>query len=244
MGHQMQLDFGETKVTTPDKSKKKIYGLGSVLSNSRHKYAEWSDRPLTTGSLVSMLTNCFEFYGGIPREIVIDQDKLMVVSENYGDIIFTHQFEQFRRKTGFTIRICRGGDPQMKGRIEAVVKYMKYCFAANRTFTDLGSWNQLCLDWLHRTAIASDTAQKKVPVEVFALEKQYLRPVPSLWKLPTTSVTEWSGKTIRNVQEQSVFVPINTYKPGLEVRIKEKDNRLIICALESDAAGRAPFEFR
>ena len=237
MGHQMQLDFGETKVTTPDKSKKKIYGLGSVLSNSRHKYAEWSDRPLTTGSLVSMLTNCFEFYGGIPREIVIDQDKLMVVSENYGDIIFTHQFEQFRRKTGFTIRLCRGGDPQSKGRIEAVVKYMKYGFAANRTFTDLGSWNQLCLDWLHRTANSKrHGTTKKVPAEVFALEKQYLRPVPSLWKLPTTSVTRMVRKDNTVMYKSNRYsVPINTYKPGLEVRIKEKDNRLIICALESDA---------
>ena len=97
------------------KSKKKIYGHKAVsCRDSRHKYAEWSSCPLTTGSLVSMLTNCFEFYGGIPREIVIDQDKLMVVSENYGDIIFTHQFEQFRRKTGFTIRLCRGGDPQSR----------------------------------------------------------------------------------------------------------------------------------
>lgn len=103
MGFQMQLDFGEKKALTDTKSQKKLYALGSVLSHSRQKYGEWSERPLTTQSLVEILINCFNFYEGVPQEIVIDQDKLMVVSENHGDIIYTHMFEQFRRKMGFKL---------------------------------------------------------------------------------------------------------------------------------------------
>lgn len=236
MGHQMQLDFGETKVMQPDQKKKKIYALGSVLSHSRHKYAEWSDCPLTTNCLVSMLSNCFAFYGGVPREIVIDQDKLMVVSENFGDIIYTHQFEQFRKKMGFQIRLCRAGDPESKGRVEAVVKYLKYGFAAHRTFTDIASWNQLCLDWLDRTANRKlHGTTKKVPAEVFALEKQYLRPAPSLWKLPTDSVTRMVRKDNTIMYKSNRYsVPINTYEPGLEVRVHEQDGTLIISAVNSD----------
>ena len=75
MGHQMQLDFGEKKVMTESGKWIKLYAFGSVLSNSRYKYGEWSDAPLTTNSFIGMLVNCFSFYGGVPREIVIDQDK-------------------------------------------------------------------------------------------------------------------------------------------------------------------------
>jgi len=45
MGHQMQLDLGEVKVRAAGGGKKKLYAVGAVLSHSRYKYAEWSDRP-------------------------------------------------------------------------------------------------------------------------------------------------------------------------------------------------------
>jgi len=237
MGHQMQLDLGEVKVRAAGGGKKKLYAVGAVLSHSRYKYAEWSDRPLTTSDLVSILANCFEFYGGVPREIVIDQDKLMVVSENYGDIVFTKQFEQFRRRMGFRVYLCRAGDPPSKGRIEAVVKYLKHGFAAHRTFKDLESWNQRCFDWLGRTANCKPHGTtKEVPAEVFALEKQYLRPVPALWEIATFSVTRMVRKDNTVMYKSNRYsVPIDTYRPGLEVQVEEEDNKLIIRDLETKA---------
>jgi transposase len=235
MGDQMQLDFGETKVLTETQNHKKLYALGCVLSHSRHKYGEWSETPLKTSDFIAMLLNCFNFYGGIPREIVIDQDKLMVVSENYGEIIYTQQFEQFRRKMGFKLFVCRGSDPESKGRVEAVVKYIKYGFAANRTFTDISTWNRSCLDWLDRTANRKvHGTTKKVPAEVFALEKQYLRPVPSLWSLPTDSVTRTVRKDNTIVYKSNRYsVPIGTYAPKREVGIQELGGKLILTDLKT-----------
>lgn len=236
MGDQMQLDFGEMKVMGAEQRKKKLYAVGAVLSHSRQKYGVWSERPLTTRTLVSMLGDCFEFYGGVPREIVIDQDKLMVVSENYGEILFTHLFEQFRQKMGFRIRLCRAGDPESKGRVEAVVKYLKFNFAHHRTFTTIADWNQLCLDWLDRTANRKQHGTtKKVPAEVFALEKQYLRPVPPLWILPTSSVTRSVRKDNTILYKSNRYsVPINTYTPGLQVQVEERDDTLVLTAVGSD----------
>lgn len=47
----------------------------------------------------------------------------MAVSENYGDIIYTHEFEKFKQIMGFKVRLCRKADPESKGRVEAVIKY-------------------------------------------------------------------------------------------------------------------------
>lgn len=35
--------------------------------------------------------------GGKPKELVFDQDRLIAVDENYGDIIYTKEFEAFRQ---------------------------------------------------------------------------------------------------------------------------------------------------
>ncbi len=46
------------------------------------------------------------------------------------------------------VRMCRGHDPESKGKIEAVVKYLKYSFAKNRTFVNIDKFNEGCLLWL------------------------------------------------------------------------------------------------
>jgi len=130
----------------------------------------------------------------------------------------------------FKLWVCRRSDPESKGRIEAVIKYLKHGFAANRTFTDISAWNQSCLDWLARTANQKvHGTTKKVPAEVFALEKQYLRPVPSLWSLPTDSVTRTVRKDNTILYKSNRYsVPIGTYVPGKEVRLRIDNGRLIL----------------
>ena len=115
-GQQLQLDFGETWVrpfrgATPVK----LYCMGAVLAHSRYKYAFWRDRPFTTAAFLDAMNSCFAFYGGMPAELVIDQDKLAVVSENHGDILFTQEFEAFKQDGKLQVRLCRKHDPESKG---------------------------------------------------------------------------------------------------------------------------------
>jgi transposase len=125
LGEQLQVDFGEKTVRRASGGHCKLYALGAVLSNSRYKYGEWSDKPLTTTTFIQMLRRCFDYLGGLPKELVFDQDKLLAISENYGDIIYTYEFERFKQALGFRVWLCKKSDPESKGRIEAVVKYLK-----------------------------------------------------------------------------------------------------------------------
>lgn len=221
-GLQLQVDFGQTAVPKAGGGKVTVYCMGTVLSHSRHKYAEWSDKPLTTPRLVAMLHHCFEFLGGVPKELVFDQDKLVTVSENYGAIIFTAEFERFKQLMGFSVRLCRKSDPESKGKVEAVVKYLKNNFAKHRLYTSLTDWNQSQLDWLERTGNAKEHGTtKKVPVQVFPLEKQYLRPVP-LIKTPEeiVPVTVRKDNTIL-YKSNRYSVPLGTYRPCRKLAIEE-----------------------
>jgi transposase len=221
-GVQLQIDFGQIAVPKTDGGKSTVYCMGAVLSHSRYKYAEWSDKPLTTPRLVTMLKRCFKFFGGVPQELVFDQDKLVAVSENYGDIIFTTEFEQFKQFTGFSVYLCRKNDPESKGKVEAVVKYLKNNFAKHRLFTSLTEWNQAQLDWLERTGNAKEHGTtKKVPAQAFLLEKQHLRPVPSI-KIPDDILTVMVRKDNTILYKSNRYsVPLGTYRPGRKLSIKE-----------------------
>ena len=151
MGYQVQVDFGEKKLKDPDGILHKLWFIAFVLSNSRYKYVEWSDRPFTTADLIRMHENCFRYYEGMPVEFVYDQDHLILVSENHGDLIYTYEFAAYRQQRDFKIHMCRKSDPESKGRIENVVGYVKKNFAQHRVYHNLDKLNEQCLDWLERT---------------------------------------------------------------------------------------------
>ncbi|MDE3837801.1 IS21 family transposase [Bacillus methanolicus] len=232
MGEQVQVDFGETHQYTRGKKKVKLYFIAFVLSHSRYKYMEWLDRPFTTRDVIRCHENAFQWFGGIPREIVYDQDSLILVSENGGDLILTKEFESYRQERKLKLRVCRKADPESKGKIENVVGYIKHNFAKHREFTNIDEWNEAGWEWLNRTGnYKIHNTTKKRPVEVFQKEKQYLRPV--LNKLsnlnPYSSITRAVRKdnTIR-YQSNRYSVPLGTYNKQKEVYITESDGYLFI----------------
>ena len=101
MGKQMQVDWGETKQKAEDKKVVKLHFISFVLSHSRYKCIEWQDRPFTTRDTIRCHENAFQYYGGMPEEIVYDQDHLITVSENAGDIILTGEFKRIKNNVVF-----------------------------------------------------------------------------------------------------------------------------------------------
>jgi transposase len=218
MGQQIQVDWGEITVKNQEKKSVKLYFITFVLSHSRYKYVEWLDRPFTTKDTIRCHEKAFNFFGGISKEIVYDQDHLITVSENAGDIILTGEFQAYKQERGFRVYLCRKADPQSKGKVENVVKYVKMNFAKHRVFPNLESWNEKCIAWLKRTGNYNvHHTTKKRPVEVHALEKQHLTPVSSLLSFESNLV----NSITRTVHKDNVIryksnrysVPLGTYRP-------------------------------
>ena len=142
---------------------------------------EWQDRPFTTKDAIRCHENAFRFFGGCTEEIVYDQDHLLSVSENAGDLVLTAEFQAYVKDRKFRVHLCRKADPESKGMIENVVKYIKGNFADSRVFKDIEDWNERALQWLERTGNKNvHNTTKKSPVEVFLVEKQHLEPVSPL----------------------------------------------------------------
>ncbi len=118
MGQQAQVDFGETKLLDPSGQSVRLYFLAFVLAHSRYKYVEWLARPFTTRDLIQAHENAFEYYGGMPKEIVYDQDHLVLVSENHGDLILTKEFAQLNEECRAWLE--RTGNGKMHNTIKKI----------------------------------------------------------------------------------------------------------------------------
>lgn len=231
MGQQMQVDFGVAWVFDFYKRNyRKLYCVAAVLSHSRYKWGLWYTQPLTSIQLTQALQTCFEHMGGMPKELVFDQDRLLAVDENYGDIIHTKEFEQFRLSSGFEVYLCRGGDPESKGKVEAVVKYFKRNYAKNRQIVSIDAWNEGFEEWLQRTGNAMvHGTTKKIPTEVFEQERLFLKPVPSTDKVYETILTRDVHKNNTIFYEGNRYtVPLGTYSPGRKVTLDVEGETLRI----------------
>ncbi|MDO9534048.1 MAG: IS21 family transposase [Bacillota bacterium] len=231
-GQQLQSDFGEYWAIRQDMRRIKLYFVVFILAHSRYKYVIWQIRPFTAIDFTRSLESCFEEIGGIPLELVIDQDRLMVVDENYGDIIYTQEFERCKDRHRFIVWLCRKGDPESKGMVESGVKFIKYNFARHRLFTNIDQWSADSRDWLVRTGNGKVHAEtKKIPAEVFLSEKARLKPVISFTSLePCTTMVSTPVRKNNTIRYRSCrySVPSGTYNRCPEVMVLEKEGLLEI----------------
>nr|WP_249365454.1 IS21 family transposase [Cytobacillus citreus] len=244
MGEQIQVDFGQTVQRTESGKEVKLRFIAFVLSHSRYKYKEWLDRPFTTTDVIRAHENAFQYFGGIPSELVYDQDALIVVSENGGDLILTREFQAYREERKLTIWVCRKADPESKGKIENVVGYVKDNFAKHRIYRGIDKWNEEGMAWLKRTGnYKIHNTTKKRPVDVFLLEKQHLRPISeSTNRFPIDSKNQFDSSITRTVRKDNTIrynsnrysVPLGTFGKYPQVAISETDDGyLVICDPET-----------
>lgn len=238
-GKQMQVDFGEKKVFNADGKEVTVYVMCFVLSCSRYKYCEWQGKPFNTSDIIRIHENAFEYYGGFPEEAVYDQDHLILVSENHGELIYTKEFAAYLQKRRFKVHMCRRADPESKGRVEKVVDFVKDNFASNRTFHNIDRWNEDCLKWLKRRGNGKiHNTTRKIPAEAFLEEKKHLQPVTDkvISKSCGISITYQVRKdNTVPVKGNRYTVPRGTYKgPHTYVGINKVENHsLIIFDLEN-----------
>lgn len=230
MGKQLQVDFGEKWMQSIDGQRVKLRFVAFVLAHSRYKWAFFQTRPFRTSDLVRSCHECFRYLGGMPQELVFDQDSIVSVSENFGDIIHTFELEKLRQECKFKVYLCRAADPESKGKIENVVKFIKYNFLENRLFADEEILNSSFLDWLDRTGNAKvHGTTKKIPTKVFEEEREQLRPLLDIQSNNDANI-------YRNVRKDNTLVydsnryslPLGTYNTQKEVRIEAIDGKLRI----------------
>ena len=167
-GDQMQVDFGEQRID----GGKRAYIYAVVLAASRARYVAVQDHPFRTVEVIRHTLDAFRYFGGRAKTLVIDQDRLMTVSENGGEIRHTAEFEHFIREQDLRVWLCRKADPESKGKVENLVKFVKTSFFSARRFTSVDAIHAPLSMWLTRRANGKiHQATNRIPAIVLEREE-------------------------------------------------------------------------
>lgn len=170
-GKQAQIDFGQEPTSIG-----KVYFAVIALARSRYRYVAPQAQPFTTLDVIGHLLDAFEYFGGVPEELVLDQDRTMLVAENLGDLSTTRAFTDFIAEQGLKLWVCRAADPESKGKVENAVKFVKTNFFSSRSFDDFEDLAAKLRKWLLRANSRISQATRMMPLADFeAREKPALR---------------------------------------------------------------------
>ena len=173
IGEEVQVDFGYLgKFETSDGGLIKVWAFNMVLSYSRYAYYELvTDQ--SVGTFIRCHLHAFEFFGGVPEWVLLDNLKAGVIHPSFYEPILQEQYSAFLAHYGCVGRPCRVRTPQHKGKVESGIKYLKNNLIRGlehrnyeRLVQDLKHWNeQVCNKRTHGTT-------RKVPAVVFEQEEK------------------------------------------------------------------------
>lgn len=234
-GKQSQVDFGEYNMRDGNGKRVKVWFFVMVLSRSRYKYIWFSGHPYTSELAIMAHERAFGYFGGIPDEVVYDQDKVFIVDENRGDLILTGAFRAYTRERPFTLHFCRKADPESKGKVENVVRYVKQNFLYNRPFYNIETLNDEALAWLGRTAnIMPHNRTMKAPRDEWMVERPFLKAYTVFDIRPSVPQMNYTVRKDNAISWKSNLytLPLGTYKGrGSEVQIKKEGDKILISDL-------------
>ena len=179
-GEEAQVDFGYLGYFREGELKFKVWVFCMVLSYSRYAYYETVTEQ-SVGSFIQAHIHAFEYFGGVPASVKIDNLKAGVIEASFYEPVIQKQYADFLAHyqcQPITARIGRGQD---KGKVESGIKYVKNNFlkgfpssSYEKLQKGLSQWNdQICNTRVHGTT-------RKVPTEEFVqVEKAVLQKLPA-----------------------------------------------------------------
>ena len=125
-----------------------------VLGYSRLLWLHFYTRQ-TMPVLMEGLESAFEKFSGVPEELLFDQMRAVVLSDDRGaggGLVLNEEFLRFAAHWGFMPRSCRPYRAQTKGKVERPIRYIRESFFYGRSFANDDDLNEQAARWLEGTA--------------------------------------------------------------------------------------------
>ena len=229
-GHQAQLDWGELGHIQTSEGKRTLYGFVFTLGHSRALFADVAtDTRIAT--LLRLHETAFAELGGVPREILYDRMKTVVLgTDERGETKWNPLFMDFARYWGFTPRACRAYRPQTKGKVESGIGYVRKNFLCGREASSLADLRGQLRTWVWQ--VANQRTHGTTHQGIFLAwqkEKPYLLPLSGRAAFPYAAAEE----TRKVSRDAFVCFRGNRYSvpwrvAGQEVLLREADGQLLV----------------
>lgn len=184
-GRQLQADFVVLR-----RARSPMSAFVATLGYSRMTFVTFVPDE-SFESVRDSLLLAFDYLGGVPREVLFDNMKTVVLERDaYGD--GKHRFHpgllQLADDTGFRIRLCRPYRAQTKGKVERFNRYFRESFynplltrmKGTGLLLDCAAANRRVRDWLADEAnVRVHATLNERPIDRWRQEREHLQPLPS-----------------------------------------------------------------
>jgi transposase len=212
-GAQLQIDFGEKRVTVGD-TPVRVFLLVAVLSYSRRLFVkaflqerqdDWREG----------IAAAFVHFGGVTATVLGDNARALVLGRDRatGTVQFHPAYLAFCRDWGVQPRACAPYRARTKGKTEAGVKYVKHNALAGRTFASFTALERHLAAWMSEADRRVHGTTHETPLDRFTRDEHgALRPLPAR-PLPRRE------QRIRRRVAHDAFVDVETVRYSVPHRL-------------------------
>ena len=232
-GEQAQVDwahFGNAGKAYP---KRKLYAFAMTLAYSRKLYLRFF-LSMRMREFQQGFREGFEFFGGVPRGILIDNLK-SGVAERVGHIVrFNEAFTALARHYAFetfAANVRRGNE---KGRVERAIRYVRDNFFVARTFETIEDLNAQARRWCETAAVERKWPQDRTQTVAEAFEREAAK----LMSLPLTPFPCLERSMVR--VDKYAFVSFDGNEYGVPPQQVGRQVEIIACENEVSVVGEDP----
>jgi transposase len=178
-GECAQVDWGAFGSAPVGQTHRQLSFFVMVLCYSRMMYVEFTVSQ-TMEHFLACHHHAFEFFGGIPQKVMVDNLKSAVLKRALGEApVLNPKYLDFATHHGFTIAPCNVGKGNEKGRVENGVGYVKKNFLAGLEIPDFSALNPAARHWLDTVAnVRLHGETRDTPTALWHKERSALRPLP------------------------------------------------------------------
>ena len=189
-GEVAELDFGRLGYVVDQETGRRqaVWTLLVVLAYSRHSFV-WPTCSQKLEDVIAGLEAAWEFFGGIPKYLVIDNFPAAVAGADALHPRLTRGFLEYSQHRGFITDPARVRHPKDKPIVERSVQYARERFFKGGKFKDLADVRDQAQRWCRDVAgMRIHGTTRRQPLQVFLdEERQALLP----WDGEPYELTHW-----------------------------------------------------
>lgn len=231
-GLQAQVDWKESlKMVSKSGEVFEVNIFLMILGYSRMKFLKLtSDR--TQKTLFECMNKAFEYFAGVPKEILFDNMSTVVdrVNSRIGNVKINTKFLQYSKDVGFNVITCKAYRPQTKGKVEALARLVDRLKVYNNEFDTYEELQDIVHKFMEDINNEVSQATNQKPIDRIKKETKYLLPLPSqdILKTYISSPKEYKVSKESMVTYKGLKYSVPTDLIGESVSVKETDEYIHI----------------
>jgi transposase len=224
-GLEIQHDTSPHELELSGK-RRKVQTASAVLCYSRMLFFQMHPT-FTRFDAKIFLTDALRYFGAVPTRVVIDNPHVVVLRGTGREMVPVPEMAAFADRFGFQFLAHELGDANRSARVERPFWFIEKNFLAGRRFTNWQDLNQQARQWCDRVNATYKKHIRAVPRELFAEERQHLKPlpvwIPEVYRLQER-IVDVEGYVALNSNRYSVpFTWI-----GRRVEVRETKDQVVI----------------